>query len=281
MIQLTAMFEDTKMIRSHFARLGLEAEIVDIYLALHIYGPQTLSELSRHSGIERTRIYRLLDTLLASNLIEQETAYKRTIIKAAPITNLQILLSKKEEELRSLRAEMPEIQRILSGNIRSIQNTKVQVYKDSEGLKQLFWNQTRGTSENLAILHENMQNRTNGAFFEQWVSEINRNHIVSRGLIDEHFIETQKQWYKNKNNERIQEWSARFLPPHLYRPTHSTVIYDNVVAYYSWQEGNIFGIEIYNQDIADAQRAFFNLLWAQSTPVSNQLTQQLSPEVEV
>jgi sugar-specific transcriptional regulator TrmB len=84
------MLLDTIAVRTYFAKLGLDAEIADMYLALHTHGPQTISELSRTSRVERTRIYRLIDRLLTSNLIEVETHYKRGIIKAAPIANLHI-----------------------------------------------------------------------------------------------------------------------------------------------------------------------------------------------
>src|SRR5690606_25986739 len=98
----TLVLTDVAAIRSYFAKLGLEPEVADIYLALHTHGPQTISELSRNSKVERTRIYRLIDHLLSSHLIEVETRHKRTIIKAAPIANLNILITQKEQELRSL-----------------------------------------------------------------------------------------------------------------------------------------------------------------------------------
>jgi len=87
------MSRDSQLVQTYFAKLGLAPEIADIYLALYAQGPQTISELSRSSGVERTRIYRLIDSLMEHNLIEVETQYKRGIIKAAPISNLNILIS--------------------------------------------------------------------------------------------------------------------------------------------------------------------------------------------
>jgi sugar-specific transcriptional regulator TrmB len=240
------MLEDTQVLRAYFAKLGLEPEIAELYLALHAYGPQTISELARRSKVERTRIYRLLDDFAASSLIEIETRYKRSIIKAAPISNLQILLSKKEEELRSLQSGLAAVQRAVLRHEKTDPSTQVQFYKDIEGLKQMFWNETKSTTGNLSILYENMQNKTNAAFFERWVREFNRHGITSRSLIGDHFD-----------------------------ITHSMILYNDVVAYYNWRQGNIFGIEIHNQGIADAQRTFFEMLWAQSKPVPKAISQQL------
>ena len=57
------MPRDTDVIRNYFAKLKLDPEIADIYLALHAYGAQTVSELSRNARVERTRLYRLLETM--------------------------------------------------------------------------------------------------------------------------------------------------------------------------------------------------------------------------
>jgi hypothetical protein len=43
-------------------------------------------------------------------------------------------------------------------------------------------------------------------------------------------------------------------------------IYDDIVSYYNWHEGEVFGVEIYNKHVANAQRTFFEMLWAKSKP---------------
>ena len=160
---------DTSAIRAYFFKLGLEPEIADIYLALHAYGPQTISEVSRRSQIERTRVYRLLDTLKASGLVEVDTQYKRSILQAAPITNLQILISKKEQEVRDLQSELHDLHRALNHAELHSPTTSVRFYQGPEGIKQMVWNQTKSSGENLSILYENMQIRTKLAFFERCV----------------------------------------------------------------------------------------------------------------
>lgn len=103
------MPKDTDALRDYFSKLGLEAEMADLYLTLHAYGPQTITGLARLAKVERTRVYRLLDKLTASNLVEVEKQYKRVILHAAPIMNLQILLSHREQEVRSLQNELHHI----------------------------------------------------------------------------------------------------------------------------------------------------------------------------
>jgi hypothetical protein len=262
------MFNDTQAIRAYFFKLGLASEIADIYLALHAYGPQSISDLARHSGVERTRIYRLAGDMQASSLIEVEVEYKKSIYRAAPIANLQVLISKKEQEVRDLQIGFGQLNDSLNA-LHDSSATRIQHHKGVDGLKQMYWNQTRGSTENLSILYENMQNRTNLAFFERWARLCNERGIQFRGIINDNFIKTQQDWYGKHSNERLASWQSRYLPDSVFLITHSVVIYDDITAYYNWKDGEIFGIEIYNQEIADSQRQFFEMLWTQSLPVDD------------
>jgi hypothetical protein len=63
-----------------------------------------------------------------------------------------------------------------------------------------------------------------------------------------------------------EECKRRSLSRRIVRSTacplkHTSHIYDNVVASYYWQDGDVYGQEIYNQEAADAQRQLFDLLW--------------------
>lgn len=265
------MSSDTSPIRAYFAKLGLEPEVADLYLALHAYGPQTVSELSRHAGIERTRTYRLLPALADAHLTETITRYKRTIISAAPLTNLQVLLARKEQELKNLQTELHDVHRSLGAQGQKDLKTKVQFFNGLEGNKQMFWHQTKAKGEALSILYESMQTRTNLAFFERWVRACNEQGLTFRSIIGDHFLETIQQWYGEHSNERLTHWQARYVSAADYDITHSMVTYDDVVAYYNWEDGEAFGIEIYNPEIASAQRAFFEMLWEKGHPVINDL----------
>src|SRR5580658_7690835 len=134
-------------IRDYFISLDLTSEIADLYISLQKNGPQTISELSRNANIERTRIYRLLKQLQLIGLIEIESKYKRNVIAAAPLSNLQILLDQKESHLRTLRDKLPHIQQSLASNPSSSPTTRVQYYQGAQGLRQMLWNELRASTE--------------------------------------------------------------------------------------------------------------------------------------
>ncbi len=163
-------------------------EIADIYLALHSYGPQTISELSRSARVERTRIYRLIDKLMTSNLIEVESHYKRGVIKAAPIANLNILISQKEQELKGLQDELGLIEQVLARNSISSPATRVQFYRGPEGVRQMQWNLFRAKKEIQSIMHGPMQDATGDTFFKRWTDKWNQGDWRCQILLDESFF---------------------------------------------------------------------------------------------
>lgn len=261
------MLTDTAAMRTYFAKLGLEAEIADIYLALHEHGPQTISDLSRNSHVERTRIYRLIDKLMASNLIEVESHYKRGVIKAAPITNLNILINEKEHELKSLQDELGLIEQVLARNSLSSPTTRVQFYRGPEGVRQMMWNELKAKTEIVGYTYRIMDEATGRAFMERWVDAFEERGLHARVLVGDEFT---KSWRENKPNVKVQRriggMEYNYIDPKAFDVTHTCKIYDDVVAYYQWKDKDVFGVEIHNKDIADAQRTFFEALWPKSTP---------------
>lgn len=259
------MLNDTTSVRNYFAKLGLEPKVADIYLALHAEGPQTISTLARNSRVERTKIYRLIDILMKSSLIEVETHYKRGIIKAAPISNLHILIAQKEQELKSLQDDLGLLEQVLTRNSLSNPATRVQFYHGVEGIRQMQWNQTKATTEVLSIINEPINDALGRAFTVRWAEAINQNKIALRLIVTPHFEKVNQAWYKQeKIPELMDNVTSHVVTPNHFPINHNTDIWDNVVAYYNWKDGEIFGIEIYNQDIADAQKHFFEMLWSQA-----------------
>jgi sugar-specific transcriptional regulator TrmB len=262
------MANQTALLRSYCERLGISPFVADIYYALRAHGPQTISELARNVGMERIRIYRMLDELRDSGLIEIETAYKRSILRAAPTDNLELLLIKRKQQLRDLQEDYLSLRAGLDAQNHVSSTTSVRFYKGLEGLKQMLWNQTKGKGERLTILSDNIQHKAGSAFFERWVRQCNRRGLSSRGIVSDHFIETQQKWYATHHNERVNNWQARYVSDDFFPIRYNLVIYDDVVIHYDWKnDESTFGIEIHSRPVAQLQRQLFELLWQKGQPI--------------
>lgn len=263
------MLTDVTAVRNYFKKLGFDVEIADIYLALYAHGPQSISSLARTSGVERTRIYRLIDRLMESNLIEVETHYKRGMIKAAPVANLHILIAQREQELKSLEDELGLIEQVLARNSLSDPATRVQFYRGREGIRQMLWNELNAKTEILGYNYRILEEGTGKKFMERWTDEFEKRGLRCRLITGDDFAES---WDEGQSTSgegtgvRIKGMQYNCISSKIFKITQSTDIYNNVVAYYNWRGGEVFGIEVYNQEIADTQRQFFELIWEKSQP---------------
>lgn len=215
-------------IRTYFGKLGLESEIADIYLALHTHGPQNISELSRSSGVERTRIYRLIDQLLESNLIEVESKGTRGVVKAAPIANLHILIRQKEEELRSLQDELGLIEQVLARNSLSSPGLRLQLYYGRDGIRHMLNGELRATEGVIGYEGKSPREYVGKDFWEDWQKRLKK-HEITRQITAGELLGTKK--------------------------ATSCSIYGDVVAFYLWKDGDMYGVELYSKELAAAQTA--------------------------
>ena len=249
-------------IHRYFIRLGLSTEVADLYVALRLNSPQTISELSRSSLVERTRIYRLLEQMQSLDLVEIESKYKHSLVKAAPLANLQILINQKRDEIQELQADLSDIQDMLAPNPTSSPTTSVQYYKGPQGLRQMLWNELRSTSEVMSYSYQIFDEGVGRAFMKNWVAEFERHALHKKIVFNESYV---KSWH-NRPGNRIKGMEYHYIDPSILAIGHTCNVYDDITAYFSWKGGEVFGVEIYNRSVASAQRQLLTQVWSKSTP---------------
>jgi hypothetical protein len=102
------------------------------------------------------------------------------------------------------------------------------------------------------------------AFMDRWVSEFEAKELRKRLITDDHFFASWQQ--RKPAGRRIKGYEYNYIDPSIFTIGDDCDIYDDVTAFFQRKDGETFGIEIYNQDIADTQRQFFEMLWAKSKP---------------
>lgn len=251
-------------ISQFMASLGFDKDSCRIYASLWDNGAQTISELARTSDIERTKIYRLLPKLQQSHLIEIDKEYSREIIRPASTDVLQELISNKQERLQSAQRLLPEL--IAQRAEGQVDSSRVNVYRGASGVKQLLWNETKAKTEILCLLQEPMQSTAGKLFFERWVAKCNERNLQMRGVVGESFMQSRDSWYETHVNESLANWNGRVIDTKVFNIDHNVVVYNDTVAYFSWNPKNTFGVEIHDPTVAQTQRQFFELLWNTAEP---------------
>jgi len=255
------MDKNKKKITDFLEKLGLIPEEAKIYMALLEHGALTTLQVSKITTTPRTTVYRFLENLKKQGLVEELIDEHRTRAKAVELEKIESIIKKKEDDVKSLKNIYPEISSLLSGKTAMTQPaTKVLFYRGQEGMKQLLWNTLR-TKEMFRGYSYCTPVETAGVEFAlEWALEFNTRGLQGRDLYSDQYVESAK---KNPYPSPItwDLWESRYIAPEILTIDHQIDIYNDVVAYYSWHEGEIFGVEIYNEKVARLQKQIFDVLW--------------------
>ena len=118
---------------------GLNEKEQEVYLLLIKHDWITALELSRHSSIKRTTVYRILESLTKRGLAEVQIGDKTTHYNAADPKQFESLVLEKEKKAKQLRNSLNDLQQffqpLMSSNIR---DTSVRFYQRGS------WSKTNG-----------------------------------------------------------------------------------------------------------------------------------------
>ena len=77
--------------------LGLSKEESKVYVKLCLNPMLTIASLSKHTGLHRPHLYRIIPNLIDKNLIKERIVGKRTLYRAVEPRVLYILLKKQQD----------------------------------------------------------------------------------------------------------------------------------------------------------------------------------------
>ena len=122
-----------------------------------------------------------------------------------------------------------------------------------------MWNTLNAEKEGLGFAYRKLNDIIGDSYIrwqELWVEK----KIPFRILYSDDYLRSEK--YKTIN-PHIPEgiFISKYIPEETLTINFQMDIYNNVVSIYNWHEGELFGIEIYNDKVASFQRQIFEILW--------------------
>jgi len=247
-----------KEIEEYLTKLGLTREEVTLYCALITKGPLTILEASRASQIERTRLYRLVEQLTERGILEEVLEQKSRRIKAVEPEKIKALVTQEVDKTRELEQNFSTFAASVA-SLTQIPSTQVRYFRGVSGIKQILWNETKGNGEVIGYTYRNLEEVVGKPYFEKYAQELEKNHVVSRDLRGDSFLESMDRPDFVRRHIDKSEW--RYLPDSVMHVTHNLDVYNDVLAIYYWEDNDVFGVEIQNRRIADMQRSIFETLW--------------------
>lgn len=260
------------LIFDYLAKLGFDKDAAKIFLALTQFGPLTLLETSRKSGVERTKLYRLGRELAAKGLVEEVPEHKRTTLKAIDTATLQRLVRQKEADTNFLTSSFPLFSQTLESLKTASPGSSVVYYQGKEGMKQLVWHMLRAKDMPFRTYSIAFWSDLFGDKFSlDLCQELNERKFKVHDLYSDAYIKYKEQWYE-KHGQPPGDWTfwhSRYISEKILKIQVNMDFYDDVVAYYYWQDSKLFGVEITDEKVALLHKQVFDVLWKFGKPLGH------------
>jgi predicted transcriptional regulator len=241
--------------------LGLDSEEVAIYSLLHDKGELTILQLSRLLNLPRTNVYRKVEKLLEIGIVDEVVEEYSTRIKVAEWEKVEYLYEKKKKEYEQFQSLLPKIKNdFLMLDEKNSRFTKVLYYRGEEGIARMSWQALASKDEFRGYSYRQYSElvgmKEAEVFRERWEASGKK----GRDIYSDDYVKSVKEKH-DLDSGKWKNWQSRYISSKILNVNHQLDIYDDVVAIYSWYEGELFGIQIINEKVANFQKQLFDIMW--------------------
>ena len=173
------------------------------------------------------------------------------------LSGLDKYLASEESRVESLKKTIPALLRELTVNKDRVQS-EVKYFQGKDGLKQMLWNVVASRESYAGLGYENWNTSVGKTYADKLRSKNMETGVESREITND--IEDNFE-YTALGAEYQRVYQHRQIDPKILEIKHDTYIYGEVFAYYYHYQGEYFGVEIHNKEIARTERQMFEILW--------------------
>ena len=237
---------------SQLQKLGLSQKEARLYLVALENGPATISKLAQKSDLKRGTIYEFLGGMLEKGLLEVSISGKRKLYGAVQPQKLKKIIDRQKEILDNL---IPDLSLLTS---TSPAKPKIKFYEGKEGLVAAYY-EMLDLPDGSEVLGFATFEGIYKLFSESAISTYIKKRVAKK--IKQKLIMPTDEYAHNHLNDNKQELrQTLMIPKNKFSITNEINIYQDKVAIISLGEEKV-GVIIESKQIADTQRAIFNLLW--------------------
>ncbi|MCC7304210.1 hypothetical protein IT418_02240 [bacterium] len=268
------MEESDQYISKYMQLVGYTKEESLLFVTLLKKGAMTILQLSRETGIERTKIYSLAEKLIRDGLFDEQLDYKKKYIRVCDVTKIELILKDKIDTLQSLAANFTNFISKINLLGGSVSPTGVKFYRGVDGIKQQLWNCLSAERVINSYSYRNFIEIVGYRFFDNWAAEFERRGLINREIRSDEYVSSEEETHAQYRNFAGDQ--LRYLPNKIINIQLAVDIYNDTISLYNWNKGEIFGIEIVNKQFADLQRQVYEHYWKLATPMEPMNNSRLS-----
>jgi len=246
--------------------LGFTQDEAKVYFEL-IREPSSHLQLSHATGVNRTKVYRIIEELEKRSLVARRTDDRGMFLMATDPANLEIDLITKQKDLE----RQQEIVKQLVPSLDMLRNKSdsvfvIRTYEGYEGLKQMCWHELKAEGEVLALGNGTIEQNVGDV---RWADKHRDRQIASQYKTREiiNFDYTFGELPKLASDKLIDNglYQSRKLSPSIVAFDGQTVIYNDTVAVYHWKHDVKVGLEVISPTYAVMMRQIFAHYWEKAS----------------
>jgi sugar-specific transcriptional regulator TrmB len=120
------------MLVNDLQNLGLSSKEAKLYLAVLELGEANIQQIAFKSGVKRTTVYDVINSLKEKRLLTEITKGKKTFFSAEDPRKLESQLDERKETLKKILPELLSITNLLD------KKPTIKFYEDNEGIKEVY-----------------------------------------------------------------------------------------------------------------------------------------------
>ena len=244
-------FMQKEEIKETLMDFGLSEHEALVYLSALSLGPSTINDLAKNSGVKRTTVYSVIETLKNKGVMNTEIhGLKKSLVAESPEKLARIIEQKKDRLMKTI-PELTALYNLKSGE------SLIKYYEGVSGVKTVYDHILDGLKpgdEYLIISDMERFLKMDRQYFTNFIEKRAKYKLKVRTIIhDTDDAQYYKKIEQNTNQKiKILEKSANFKA--------NLVILPNKIVITQMIEP-IVSILIENKSIVELQRQQFNIIW--------------------
>jgi len=235
-------------------RYGLTKNEAMVYLAMLNTKDSSILRLSKSTGIKRSTIYLIIESLIKQKLVSVGlSGSKKIYLPENPEKILDIIENRKKD----LNLIMPNL---INKYSEQSQKPIVQFYEGKDALKKVYKEIQKSKTESLWYGSASSMEKDFPEFYYKFL-DLQKNDKNFKGMRDiVNNTKFDKTYAKERNSIKKAKIKVKVLFDDLYFLNSDNIIYDNKLAILSINH-NFFATIIESKAIADAYRCMYELAW--------------------
>lgn len=229
--------------------IGLSEKEAQVYFGSLNKGPASITELAKASGIKRTSLYHVINSMIRKNIIRKELHGIKELYVANDPDNLLRVLKEKENNLSQI---IPDLKALQKSNYNE---SIIRIYPDKKACKEVYLDllkNVRPQDEYLVIGSANKMTKLYPEFFPEFLKTRSEMNLKVKMILESDPASLARgKKYKNETN--------KFLKPGTNLTTNVVILPDRVWIHQLSEP--MSGMLFFNPDIIALQRELFKLVW--------------------